>query len=270
MGTALQSELFRLVRRPLTRSLFLLPAMCVAALYLVIWLMTRSQPGRAGTESLRIDAVPDTGMFLVFQFGTVSVVIQAASSIGSEFSWETILAILPHTSTRSAFLSAKLLSLAMFAIAVDMLGFLSSLGASTLVTSQAGLDYRIDSGFVCRSVASLGRTTFVMLPYLALAFLAALWAKSTGMGIGTAMAVLSLEGPIDSILGTANIQPARFLLGDNAHALLSANAGSGVTFSTGAETFNNPWQAAGVLSVYILLFGMLAYWRFSSVDTTAP
>ncbi len=274
----LASELFRLARRPMTRALLAILVVAVATLYLVLWSVLRAQ----GTElqpqqvaelrdQIRPATVRSAGLSLVHQVGTVLAVILAASLIASEFGWGTIRTLLPRSPGRAPFITAKLLVLALFAAALVLVGYLTALAASLLLARLEHLDTALGAAALPRTLAALVRTLLVMLPYTALAFLAALWFRSTAPGIGIGLAVLFLESLVTGLLrlqgGTLGRVPEA-LLAVNVQAVLAANA-AGLPTTSATPNLPDAWRAAAVLAAYTAAFVALAYWRFLRRDITA-
>lgn len=276
----LRSEIFRLTRRLMPRILLLILAAVVLAFYLIFWAVSRSAQTPAQQvevaelrEGLQLNAVRAAGLGLVQSVGAVLVVILAASAIATEFGWGTIRTLLPRGAGRTPFLTAKLVALLLFLAVVVLLGYLVALGASIFVTALEDLDTGLGGDFLPQTLAALGRTAYVMLPYLALTFLVALWTRSTAAGIGIGLSVLFLEGLFTSLitLGDSPLErlPAA-LLSRNVDAVMAPNsAGLGGTFAQPATDLPDPWRAAGVLALYIAAFIGLAYWVFRRRDITA-
>lgn len=283
MSAVLRSEIFRLSRRLMPRILLLILVVGIAVLYLALWATVQasgqqSSANPQNTEdlrnALRLSAVRGLGLSFVYQIGAVLVVILAASLIATEFSWGTVRTVLPRASGRSSFLTAKLVTLAVFLVLVVLLGYLAAVAASALVTALAGLGGGLGGGFVSRTLPSIARTAYVMLPYAALSFLLALWVRSTAAGVGVGLAVLFLEGLITQLLSSAGGPLRRIpqaLLNANVQAVLRPNAEGlqGAFGNANGRDLPNIWQAAAVLAAYTAAFIALAYWRFHTRDITA-
>lgn len=271
VGLLLRSELFRLARRWMPRVLLLILAAGVVLLYGLLWTVVETQAEDVELrDSLRIGATTEFGLLLVSQLGTILAVIMAASLIGTEFGWGTIRTLLPRARTRSALLGAKLVALLLFVSLLVVLGYATAVGMSALVTSFADLERNTGTNFLGRSLASVARTIYTMLPYAALAFLVALWARSNAAGIGVGLAVYFLEDLIlffISVAGDALDWVPRALLSENVDALLVHNDVSGGIAPP--LDLPNAWQAAGVVGFYIAAFLALAFWIFRRRDITS-
>lgn len=276
----LRAELFRLSRRAMPRVLLLIAAGVILLLYLLLWTVVRTQSTGGGTsasdiadlkESLRIGAVRDTGLSLVYQIGTIMAVILAASTIGTEYGWGTIRTLVPRAPGRAPLIWAKLASLALFVALVTLIGAVVAILASVFATATLGLSGALGDGWWGRTLLSVLRTAYVMLPYATLAFALSVWTRSTAAGIGVGLAVLFLEGILTSLIGSAGGPFEHLkdvLLSGNVQSLLNANAAGVSVRATTSDTVN-PWQATAVLAAYTAAFVALALWRFRTRDITS-
>ena len=272
----LRSELFRLSRRWMPRVLLLILAAVVVVFYLLLWTVLLADEGGTDAadlrDALRLAAVRDVGLTVVAQLGSVLLVILAASTIATEYSWGTIRTLLPRATSRTAPIVAKLIALLAFATVLAGLGFAVAVGASALVTTLEDLPGGVGPDFWPETIAALGRTVFTMLPYGALAFLVALWGRSSAAGISVGLVVLLLEGLVTTLLSALgdvlDWLPA-VLLSENASAVLAAsNTGTTEGFAPG-DDLPDPWRAAAVLAAYTAAFVALAIWRFRGRDVTS-
>lgn len=274
----LRSEVFRLSRRGMPRILLIIVALIVVAIYALIWSIVRTQPEGMNPEDidrfrdgLSFGAVREFGMGSVQQVGSVLVVILGASIISSEFGWGTIRTILPRASGRAPFITAKLLALAAFVLLLTVVGFIVAVVSSAVVTVLENVSGSLADALDGATLAAVGRTAYVMLPYAALAFVIAVWTRSTAAGIAISLAVLFLEPLAVNLIGTI---PGPFkhigdaLLSRNIAALLQANVRD-TSLAIVQEGLPNAWRAAGVLAAYTAVFVALAYWRFARRDITA-
>jgi ABC-type transport system involved in multi-copper enzyme maturation permease subunit len=145
--------------------------------------------------------------------------------------------------------------------------------ASALITSAEALGGGLGEQFLPRTITALLRTMFAMLPYMAIAFAAAVVTRSGGAGIGIGLAMLIVEGPITAALaaigGPFEWIP-RLLISSNTDAVMSANrVGTDSTFSQASSNALDPWPAAGVLLIYIAAALGFAFWRFRGRDITS-
>ncbi len=257
----LRSELFKLSHRMMTRVLLLVVVGALLGTYLLLGSVGEAEEGDV-LEDLRIGEVHDNGMFIVYQLGVILTVTLAASSIATEFSWGTIRTLLPRTAGRSPFLTAKLISLGLFVMVVVLLGFLAALAGSALVTAFRDLNSNLGDNFVGHSLASIVRTAYVIVPYAALAFVIALWSRSTAAGIAIPIIVFYAEvllTPLFTSTESLEWLPDA-LIYTNISSVLDSNA------VVPEEDLPGRWQAAGVLGLYVTGFISLTYGRFLTRD----
>lgn len=267
----LRSELFRLNRRTMPKVLLLVLAVTVAAVYLLTWGATRSGQFSATEEadlldSLRLGNALATGLGFGAIFGSLFVIILAASLAATEYGWGTIRTLLPRGSGRAPFLAAKLIVLAGFALLVVIVTLVAALASGAVVTIAEDLERGLGSGFAVDALIGIGRTWFTMLPYLALGFMVALLARSSAAGISVATAVLFLEGQILSLVAAAGGVLERLpelFLSRNVEAIMALNSDEAARAG-----LPHPWMAATVLALYTAAFLALAFWRFHRRDVS--
>ncbi len=260
----LRSELFKLSHRMMTRVLLLIAVGALLGAYLLLGLAGESEEGDV-LEDLRIGAVHDNGMFIVYQVGVILTVTLAASSIAGEFSWGTVRTLLPRAAGRSSFLTAKLITLGLFVIVVVLLGFLAALLGSVLVTAINDLDSSLGDNFAGRLLGSMVRAAYVIVPYAALAFVIALWSRSSAAGIAIPIVVFYAEvllTPLFTSTESLEWLPDALIYSGNISSILDSDA----VLEEGQ--LPGRWQAAGVLAAYVTAFISLAYGRFLTRDIT--
>ncbi len=258
----LRSEMFKLSHRMMTRVLLLLVVGALLGTYLLLGSVGEGEEGDV-LEDLRIGAVHDKGILIVYQMGAITTIVLAASSIASEFSWGTIRTLLPRTAGRSPFLTAKLISLLVFVVAAVILGFLAAIAGSAVVTATRDLDSSLGDNFVGNLLAAMVRAAYAILPYAALAFVIALWSRSTAAGIAIPIIIFYAEvllTPLFTSIETLEWLPKALLYSANMGSLLNSDA------VIPEEDLPGHWQAAGVLAVYVTAFISLAYGRFLTRD----
>jgi len=258
----LRFELFKLTHRMMPRVLLLLTATAPVAAYVLLG--ATAKEGTSELNDLRIVHVYDNGMFIVYQLGMIVTVTLAASTIATEFGWGTIRTVLPRTAGRSAFLTAKFIWLSIFVAVAVVLGFVAALVGSALVTEMRNLDSGLGPRFVGHSLESVLRTAYVVVPYAALAFVVALWSRSSAAGIAIPIIVFYSEvllTPLFTSTGALDWVP-HALIYNNITALLNSNT------ILSKEDLPGRWQAAAVLAAYMMAFVSLAYGRFLTRDVT--
>lgn len=273
----LKSELFRLAKRPMPWIMLLIAAAAQLLLYGALWAVIETQSNGGDNsdlrDSLRIAQVPEFGLGLAVTIATILAVILASSSIGAEFGWGTIRSLLPRSTSRIALITAKLITIALYIVVLVAFGFLISLGASALVTAAADLNDNLGDGYASYAIASVGRAMYTIMPYAALSFMVALWSRSNAAGISVGLAVYLLEDLVLALIGLAGDSVdwlPDVLLSDNVSAILALNEGNDPTFGGGFnQDLPDPWQAAGVLGLWTVLFLVVALVIFRRRDVTS-
>ena len=260
----LRAELFKLSHRLMARVLLFLVFAAPLGAYLLL-----GAAGESGEDDvvndMRIGVVYDNAMFIVYQVGVIAAIVLAATSIASEFSWGTIRTLLPRTAGRAPFLTSKLVTLCLFVVAAVILGFLASLIGSTVVTAIKDLDASRGDNFVGRLLLSMLRTGYAVIPYGALAFLIALWSRSSAAGIGIPIVLFYTEvllTPVFTSIGAIEWLPNALIYSANISSLVDSDA------VVSKADLPEHWQAAGVLAAYVTAFVSLTYWRFLTRDVT--
>jgi ABC-2 type transport system permease protein len=274
-------------RRWMPWIMLVLIVLAAVAVYFLIWGSTQAQielirsgqaqpPGAPTIEQLREtlvivtpERVQDFGVSVVSGFGSVMLIVFAASHVGTEFGWGTFRTLLAHGASRGAFLASKSVSLLLYAAVFMTVGTIAAIGGSYAVASVAGLPVGsgVDFAEVARVAAKSGYT---FVPYMALALAVAVWSKSAGAGIATGLVVYFAEGLVANILVSLNKDYAQIVnwgLSRNASALTRTASGPATQDPT-AATLPDPTQAAVILAAYSLIFLGLAYWRLRSRDVT--
>jgi len=261
------------------------------AVYFLIWGSTQAQiellksgqarPPRAPTEEQLRETlvivtpgrVQNFGVSVVSGFGSIMLIVFAASHVGTEFGWGTYRTLLAHGASRTGFLVSKTVSLLLYAAILMFVGTVAAIAGSYVVSSIAGLS--TGSGVdVAEVVQAAAKSGYTFIPYMALALAIAVWSKSAGAGIATGLVVYFAEGLVATILVSLNKDYAQIVnwgLSRNASALtrtVSSGQGGPSTQDPTASTLPDPTQAAIVLAVYTVIFLALAYWRLRSRDVT--
>ncbi len=286
MFRLLRSEVYRLRRRFMPWVLLLLIVVAGVGFYVVVYASLQaqveamrsgaipSQPGaeeamRETLEAMRPDRVQSFGVQIVSGLGSVMLIVFAASHVGTEFAWGTLRTLLAHGAGRTTFLGAKLLSTALFAALFMFVGIVAAILGSYVVQAIAAGDTRgVDLGAVANSA---GRAYYTFLPYMALASLIALWARSAGAGIAAGLVVLLTEGLVAQLLVSLNTDYAKIVnygLSRNTSALTRVVTTTSATPEPGFSTLPDQGQAAIVLAIYTVVFLALAFWRLRTRDIT--
>lgn len=262
MSAMVRAELFRLLRRRMTWILAALTAGLTLIIYITLWLaVAGSNAADADDEmvadleaTLRVTSVPAFGDDIVWQLAAIMGVILVSASIGSEYTWRTILTLTTWTGDRVRLLLAKLwVVLGLTALDV-VLGFLCSFGVSVLIGVVRGRLGGEPSLALAGDIALAATLTFVaLLPYLLLAAALTMVGRSTALGISVALAVLFLEGlglTLIDTFGESWSWLKNFSINWNVNAVLAAN-GYVPGFSSAPDpTLPSAWQGAIVLLLF--------------------
>lgn len=286
------SEVYRLERRWMPWVMVAAIVIVALVFYELLWVTATTQlqllrggnapanaVGPGGTEAsirqledmlsqLRPSEVHSLGVSIVSGVGSVMLIVFAASHVGTEYGWGTLRTLLASGASRAAFLGVKLATAVVFAAIFALAGVVAMVAASYLVSAQGGLAPSApDLGLVA---AAYAKTVFVFLPYIALASLIALWARSSGAGIGVALVLYFTESIVASIVISVNRDLARVAdlgLSRNVSAITHVTVVTTGTESS-APPLPDPVQAAAVLVAWTALFLAAAYWRLRTRDVT--
>ena len=268
------------VRKRWLPYVFLLPVVALLALqvfaaYFAGWRHDHDQ------SALRASVLPASlsGILDLIQYlGAVVLGIFAASAVATEFAWGTVRQALVRGQTRTQFLTAKLLGLAL----IGALGFLLVLSLALMFSGiVTALEGRHVSGpSVGDGVLMVLRAAFSIAPYLLLSFCLAVVGRSTTLGAGGILIFVIAESIVLGVLGGiggAAADARAFLLGHNVSALLAVGRPEGseqfVSLaprpSPPLSELPDPAVAALVVAVYCLMFLAIAYAVFQRRDLTS-
>jgi len=207
-------------------------------------------------------------------FGTLVAVIFAAVMTGNEYDWRTVGVVVSRGVPRWQFILAKTVTAIVFALVVVVVGFVMASIASIWLTHLYGLSYgTLDWQRAVDTVFSLGRTAFVILPFVLMAlFFATMW-RSAGQAVGFSLGFFFLEGIFTGLLENATgflSHVPEVLLNTNALAVMAANGvlGNGQDRGPffGAAAGIPEWRGAAVLLAYVVAFAAVSFWRFQRRD----
>lgn len=210
---------------------------------------------------------------VVHGISVILVAILTASLIGSEFGWGTLRMVLSRGTGRWQILTAKLVLIALLAAAGLAIASLATAVGSLVMTSLVSERPEQPVEWA-DAAATFGRAWFALLPYAALAALVAVVASSTVAEITAAVTYLFTEWIVAAlILNTfdwAAQNVADFMLGRNITAWLVGSEGGEIQVPLGTSThlgeFPDMWQAFLVLSAYVAVMGLLAFWSLHRKD----
>jgi len=293
MFRPLRAEAYRMWRRTMPRVLLALVALFAFAMYELVYTTIRAQltllrggnvPANAGGQDpqalmrqleetlvqLQPQHVSDFGVSLVAGVGAVMLIVYAASHVGNEFGWGTLRTLLASGLGRDAFLATKLASLAIFAVALTVIGVVAVALASYVVAAQSG---NAGTGLdAAKVLSSAWRTAYSFMPYLALSALIALWSRSSAAGIAFGLVIYFVENIATSLLISFNRD---FATVANLGIARNVSSLSRVTVTVAgqngpdpATTLPSQEQAALMLALWTAVFMALAFWRLRTRDVT--
>jgi ABC-2 type transport system permease protein len=289
------SEFFKLRKRMMTWILAALIVGLIILLYSILW----SVSGRAGGyfdrdlgrriqyQELRrgifLQAGVPFALQIIAQFGSLLAVIFAAGAAGSEYSWGTVRLMATASSGRLRLITARLIVVCALVALGTLLAVAVALAYSAVITTYyGGSDFSfITAGFLKEQFFSWGRTIYVMAPFVALAFAAAILGRSTLAGVGIGLAVTFLEPLIGSLMrlgGPRWEAVPNYLISANRGVVLAQNKlpvglpefsfGPSKTELAQQGAFS-PEAAALILALYTISFLVLAFIVYRRRDITS-
>ena len=236
----------------------------------------------AGTEWFRentrlIIALPNSisnSISIAQGFGSILIMILAASAVGGEYGWGTLRGALTKGGARWEFLTAKMLSIMLF-IGVGLIIVALTIAPSSLVATSLAFDTGAglaDAGEWPTLAIMLGKTVYGLLPYAMLAIFLSVLTSSSSMGIAFSLAYYFVEGLlVAALIGLSDgLDSVSDLLLGPATAAWMAETGIEVTYqgTLFAPLLDLPSQTHGfvVLTAYTVITGVAAFWLFQRRD----
>lgn len=273
MMHALQSELFRLRKRPQTWIMPILATMFVGAFYTIIFLVYHFGPVTDRPdmeEAARVDNIFSHGMQMFGFFGGILMVIVASSLIGSEFGWNTLRPLVSRAASRSSLLSAKWVVVALYTVAIVVVGVIASLILAAIASLLMDVEITLPSALWDDYALGTVRWVVASLPYAVIAFAVALLTRSNAAGIAIGIGISFVEPLIFQLL---------MLVSDTFERVqeygIAWNVQQLVTLPTTDDAFSDPvaasqvWQSTGILAVYVAIFVVATYIVFNRRDITS-
>ncbi len=198
--------------------------------------------------------------------GFILIVVMAAGLIGNEYTWNTIRPLIARSRGRSALLTAKWITVAIYGVALFLFGLVVAIVFSAITSAIAG-NFEVVSGSLLGDWAvSFGRLVISNAPYAALAFTSALVTRSNAAGITVGLGLVFIEPLIWALLGLLSDgfdTAAEVGIAYNSELLASMNGQTEVV-STG-----DAWRAATLMAVHTAIFVAISYAVFRRRDITA-
>jgi ABC-2 type transport system permease protein len=271
---ALQSELFRLRRRPQTWIMPILAVAFIGMFYGVLFLVYQFGPTSDRSdmqESVMVANIFENGMQMFGFFGGILTVIVASSLIGSEFSWNTLRPLVARASSRSGLLSAKWIVVALYTVFMVIVGIAGSMVLAAVTSLLMDTSISLPSGAWDEFAVGLVRWIVAMLPGSAIAFAAALLTRSNAAGIAIGIGISFVEPLIFgllSILADVFETAQEYGIAWNVAQLINISTQSDGGFQDPVDAAQ-VWQSAAILAVYVAIFVAATYYVFRRRDITS-
>lgn len=201
MLALLNSEIFRTVKRPVTWIMLAILAVIIAAFYAIVYFFGDNP---ATNEALRPDATRNNGFAIGSAIATILVIVLAAQSMGSEYGWGTIRALVSRASGRVPLILAKLFVLAGYTLLTLVVTAAASVGFAFLFGSLANNDTGVSGSEWVDVLEAIARGVLSIGVYAIIALVITILSKSTAAGIAGAIALNFLETAIWALLGAAS------------------------------------------------------------------
>ncbi|MBI2766061.1 MAG: ABC transporter permease [Chloroflexi bacterium] len=283
MADALRAELFKVLRRRMTHICLLAAMALVLTFYIILWLRIREgpQPRPDGylewielREGMSFRNVVPYGFALERFFATLVSVVFAGTMMGNEYDWRTVGVVTSRGVTRWHFMFAKLASGVVFTFLTVMASFLVALAASAWFSYLYGLPFgTFDVARVLDMFASIGRTSFVILPFVVMSLLFATIWRAAGPAVGASLGLYFIEGIFTGLLSNARGFLSHIpdvLFNVNGDAVMRANGlvgrgDGGVPFLISASG-PPQWRGALILAGWMVVILVAVFWRFQRRD----
>jgi ABC-type transport system involved in multi-copper enzyme maturation permease subunit len=283
------AEFFKLRKRMMTWVVAILMVGLVILLYSILWSVSghvttfgenNQFTGQDLRRALFLQASVPFSLQVVAAFGTIFAMILAAGAVGSEYSWGTVRLMATAASGRVRLLASKLLVVCGLVVVGTLLAVAVGLIYSSIITVTNGgssLSF-VTPGFVRDQVESLGRTLFVMAPYVTLAFAMAAIGRSTLAGVGAGLGIAFIEPLINGLMrlgGSPWKDIPNYLINANTDVVLLQNRVPDVIrFGPTAQDLarnhvNGVPEAMLILALYSVAFVALAFLVYRRRDITA-
>lgn len=270
MIALLQSELFRLRKRPQSIILILITVLVTGGVYVAFYIASQTLSDRAEAadfaRDLALPRVFEIGMQVSGLFVSIMLIVMASGLIGNEYGWNTVRPLIARSRTRSSLLTAKWITVGLYTVLLFLVALVSSVAFSAVTSSLAGEFVGPTPDMVGGWVAAFGRILVANVPYIAIAFSLALLTRSNAVGISVGIALGLLEPALWGLLGLLS---DRFdtirQVGIEFHSSRLLSMNNAVEDASAGEA----WMSAGVLILYTGFFIALSYVVFARRDVTS-
>jgi ABC-2 type transport system permease protein len=280
LGTLITLEFSKLIRRPMTWILALIFVSFMAFMYfaLTLAILAADVEGMEGFDPAGLQDqmfLPDGlafGNSLLVGVSAVLMIILAAGSFGSEFSWATVRTTLLMRADRTTLVWSKLTVLAVMALllsAVGMVIVVAGALVSELIAGEAGVAVgdRLTGDLLADAAVVTGRTVIYLAVWALIGGMLALATSSMAIGTGVGLATYFVGDLFTSLigqLGDIGELAARMMPNYGVNQLIMMNQVSPPEF-TGTDY---AW-IVGNLLLYVALFTVLGLYRFRRMNVLA-
>lgn len=278
MINVLRGELFRLCRRP---QAWIMPALAVgfSALYYGILSLVH----QFGAESDRVELRNSIAVVNVFEsgvqifgfFGTVLMVIVAASLIGSEYSWNTLRPLVARAASRSGLLSAKWVLVVLYTALMVLIGIVGSIVMSMLASLLTDTAISLPSDYWDDYAIGTIRWFVASIPYTVIGFAAALYMRSNAAGIAIGIGVSFVEPLffgvvtlLSDVLETIQEYGIAWNVSKVTNISMHPEEGPASDFQSPVAA-SQVWQSAAILGIYVTIIVISSYIVFNRRDITS-
>ncbi len=212
-------------------------------------------------------------------FSLILMAIMTASVVGSEYGWGTLRTVLVRGTGRPAYLASKLLIMAVGGLLLMVTVAAAAIVSSLITGSLAGASHNIHGvGFLGDLALDIGRAWFALWPFIGLAALISLAAKSSAAGmagaIGYYFGEIIATGILSGLFEWFRTVSEYFMVRNisawmQGLRLGGTEGGVQVVIGIGFGQYPSELHAFLVLLVYIAAMGALAFWLFRRRDVTA-
>lgn len=196
MMTLIRIEMMKLIKRSMTWVLLFIQLGLLGFGTIVTILSMRNAPLGDYDTMIRVVTLPDSlanTTSFIYQFGVILLAILTASFIGGEYSWGTLRQLLAAGLSRTRFLNAKLLALALIAAVFVLLPLLAIVPLSVWVAHIEQQPIFTTSVNAAWLIALLGRTYLVIIMPMSLVLLIAVITQSQAVAVGAALGMVIID-----------------------------------------------------------------------------
>ncbi len=271
----LQSELFRLRKRPQT---WIMPVLAFG--FIVLYYGIGYLQYQSGSEADRLDirqsvqqlsSIFENGMQIWRVVALVMIVVVASGLIGSEHGWNTLRPLVARSSSRSDLLSAKWIVVGLYTIFMVIVAVLVSLLAATIASLFMGGVLALPVAVWDDMLLGTLRWMVATMPYAVIAFTAALVTRSNAagiaIGIGLNFAELLVMGILLELIdGFETV--VEYGINWNVQQLVNITTDDGGSVLDPVSTAQ-VWQSTVILTLYCVVCIVGSYLVFTRRDITS-